>query len=534
MIEQQNFYRPEWTCGRYNAEKRAAIIYNLVEGMCYFLEDFSAAVVGEILAVKRNEQVYIETVAKNTGIAEESIEEFFAELLAMGLLTNEAPTAENIADYRRRVKESKDGEYQVEKTTQEKLPYEVSSAEMAYTEVVGGVTSVMFELTYRCSEQCIHCYNPGATRNDDEKSRRADRQELTFDDYKRIIDELHELGLVKVCLTGGDPFSKRECWQIIDYLYEKEIAFDIFTNAQALNDEKIIKLANRYPRLIGISIYSGDEAEHDKITRIKGSWQKSINAVKQLSELAVPTNLKCCVMRPNIRNYYKVAELAKQYNAVPQFEICITDSIEGDACASQNLRLPPEYMEIVLRDNNVPLYVGKEAPNFGGQAKAMDKNPCGAGENSFCITPDGSLQPCAAFPLSFGCLKEKSMVEIFKNKNLHWWLNLKLRDYENCGRLEYCAYCNLCPGNNFIAHGTPTKPSENNCSIAKMRYELAQKMMQGYEPLENKTLAENLSELDNTIQPLRQVFAHCTEKTRGKRINGVSGNTSVTAKINLQ
>lgn len=28
----------------------------------------------------------------------------------------------------------------------------------------------MFELTYNCSEKCIHCYNEGATRNDHEKA----------------------------------------------------------------------------------------------------------------------------------------------------------------------------------------------------------------------------------------------------------------------------------------------------------------------------------------------------------------------------
>ena len=32
------YYRPEWTCGRYNAEHNAALYYNLLEGMCYFLK----------------------------------------------------------------------------------------------------------------------------------------------------------------------------------------------------------------------------------------------------------------------------------------------------------------------------------------------------------------------------------------------------------------------------------------------------------------------------------------------------------------
>lgn len=101
------------------------------------------------------------------------------------------------------------------------MPYGISSAEAAYTDRVGGITSVMFELTYNCSEKCIHCYNVGATRNDQEISQRGNRKELTLEDYKRIIDELYEEGLVKVCLSGGDPFSKPIIWEVIDYLYQK-------------------------------------------------------------------------------------------------------------------------------------------------------------------------------------------------------------------------------------------------------------------------------------------------------------------------
>jgi radical SAM protein with 4Fe4S-binding SPASM domain len=518
MIHELNFYRPEWTCGKYKAEKQVALMYNLIEGMSYFFDEHSATVIGEVLAVPRNEIINVQTVVKSTGIAKESILDFFEELSSIGLLflSHDKPTKEYIERYRKEVGERRCTQTQIiEKTTQEKLPFQNNSAEMDYYDAAGGVTSAMFELTYNCSEQCVHCYNPGATRNENEKSRRADRQELKLDDYKRIIDELFELGLVKVCLSGGDPFSKPEVWNIIEYLYQKEIATDVFTNAQALNATKIKCLANYYPRLVGISIYSGVAEDHDFITRKNGSWQKSMTAVKQLSELAVPMNLKCCIMRPNIKSYYLVAEMAKQYGAVPQFEISITDSVEGDRCACQNLRLPPEMLEIVLRDNNVPLYVGKEAPNFGGQAKPMDRNPCGAGDNSFCITPEGNVQVCVAFPQVLGNLKTQTMAEILeKSPELKNWRNSKLDDYEECGKYDYCAYCNLCPGTNFITHGSHLKAAENNCYIAKTRYGLVQKMMQGYDPLQNTTLKDSLSTLDNTIQPLKQAFAHCFRENK--------------------
>ena len=496
MAQPNVYYRPIWTCGRYNKKAQAAIYYNLIAGMSYFFESYSAMVIGEILSIPRNGMMELSVIASKLDIAIESLALFFDQLEQMGIVSSVLPTEDMIADYRKRVSEYNCRQQQtVERTTQEKLPYAISNAERLYTEKVGGITSMMLELTYRCSEKCIHCYNEGATRNDNEISTRGNRKELTLDDYKRIIDELYDLGLVKVCLTGGDPFSKSFAWELIEYLYNKGVAFDVFTNGQAIVND-VERLANYYPRLVGVSIYSGIDEVHDYITRIKGSWKRSMNVVRRLSALAVPMNLKCCVMRPNVKSYYMVADIAKQYGALPQFEINLTDSIEGDRCVSKYLRMTPEQLEIVLRDDNITLYVGKEAPNYGGQTKPMDENPCGAGDNSFCITPEGKLIPCCAFHRLFGDLKEKSVSEIIdESKELAYWRSLTLNEYEECGHHEYCSYCNLCPGNNFIEHGTPLKAAEVNCYVAKIRYELAQKLMKGYDPLNGKPLRERLAEL---------------------------------------
>ena len=205
-------HRPIWTCGRYNAEKHVALMYNLLVGYSYFFESYSADVIGQVLAVPRNGKVVVEQVASATGIAEESISAFFDTLINAGLLTNFIPTEDDIKRMRSQLAEAKrNASMGTERTTKEKLPFDTSSAEQDYYNAVNDgktVTSVMFELTYNCSEQCIHCYNPGATRNDNEVSHRGDREELDLDDYKHIIDDLNEHGLVKVCLSGGDPFSK--------------------------------------------------------------------------------------------------------------------------------------------------------------------------------------------------------------------------------------------------------------------------------------------------------------------------------------
>lgn len=497
------YYRPEWTCGRYNEHAQVAIFYNLIDGMCYFFEDESAQVASMFLTQKRKCGITVDRVSASTGIATESIQEFAQTLAGKGLITEHPYTDTEVANYRSLVSKKRISKTKTEvKSTREKLPVLLSTAEMDYTAKVGGITSVMFELTYNCSERCIHCYNIGATRNDNEVSHRGDLVEMTMEDYRRVIDELYELGLVKVCLSGGDPFSKPFVWEIIDYLYQMDIAFDIFTNGQRLVND-VERLANYYPRQIGISIYSSIAETHDLITRVSGSWNKSIQVLEHLSELATPMTVKCCIMQPNVSSYRGVAELAHQNGAPVQYEVNVTDSIEGDKCVSRHLRLSDEQLDIVLRDDDTPMYVGKEAPGYGKMMRNPNEKPCGAGENSFCVTPDGKLIPCCSLHIELGNVKRQSIANIIDSvETLKWWNQLTLDKYEECGKHDYCDYCNLCPGVNFSEHGTPIKAGENNCHLARHRHQLALRLKNDDDPLQGKSVAQKLGELKNIFNTI--------------------------------
>ena len=309
-------------------------------------------------------------------------------------------------------------------------------------------------------------------------------------------------------MSGGDPFSNSDIWEILDYLYSKDIAVDIFTNGLSITD-KVERVANYYPRLMGISLYSGNASDHDRITRVAGSWDKTLSVIKQFAALSVPMVLKCCVMRPNVRSYYMVLDIGKQYGIPVQFELNVTDSVDGDKCVSHYLRLSPDMLEIVLRDPNSVMYIGKELKDYGGVEVNMNKNTCKAGYSTFCVTPDGDLIPCCAFHLSFGNLKEQNLKDILSSSKVHWWQSLRMADYEECGRYDYCAFCTLCAGINYSEHGTPLKASENNCYMAKVRYGLAKKMeSEDYDPLDGMDLRSKLNSLPkNEIGRIKREYS---------------------------
>ena len=81
-----------------------------------------------------------------------------------------------------------------------------------------------------------------------------------------------------------------------------------------------------------------------------------------------------------------------------------------------------------------------------------------------------------------------------------------MNEYIECGKNEYCAYCNLCPGQGYIEHGDYLKPAESCCYMAKVRYNLAQKMMKGYDPLNGKEFVEALHKLPKNKVELRRIY----------------------------
>ena len=496
MAQQQLIFRPEWTCGRYNAKADTAIMYNLIEGQSFFFQSYSAQVIREILNVPRNHSLKTEQIAENTGIAIECITEFMDTLSDAGLICNQAYTKKEIkAIQSQQGKKVIDPSIYHDFKNNGKVDY--STAEETYTsslDLKTCIPSVMLELTYNCSEKCIHCYNAGATRNDCEISGRS-RDELNINDYKRLIDELYDLGTYKVCLSGGDPFSKPIVWEIIDYLYQKGIAFDIFTNGQSIVD-KIDKLCEYHPRFIGLSIYSAIPTVHNKITRIKGSFQKTIAVAEQLSKHGVPMSFKCVVFKANIKSYHTVKDLAKQYGAVLQLEINLCNGVDGDISITNNLRLPKNILEILLRDPDVPMYMGKDVPAYGRVPKTLDAYPCKAGFETMNITPDGNITPCCTFPIIFGNVKAQSLKDILHDTPILEWRKIKIKDMEECGRHAKCDFCYLCAGNNYIEYNTPLKPSIVGCFMAEIRYELAQKLAKGEDPLHGLSVQERLNQIE--------------------------------------
>lgn len=465
------YMRPEWTCGKYNPQKSTAILYNLIEGSSHYFEGFSADVVGWILQKGRNKGFCISEISESFLVETESVCEFISQLIDLGLIVSRIWNKQEILDYRKRCARSRKESYDMTAMVPTEVMVHTDSAEELYSNSLDYWSNIVFELTYRCSEQCVHCYNMGSAHYENDINRRGDRAELGLNDYKRVIDEFCEMGMFKVCLTGGDPFSHSCAWDIIRYLYEKEVSVEIYTNGQMLPD-KALDLAFLYPRIVGMTIYSAIPEIHDSITRKKGSYKKTYESMKNLASIGIPLQLKCCVFNLNIDSYKTIYRLAEEFAALPQVEINIRNTVDGNKYASEKLQLKEEQYEILFKDPNIIPFIDEESLNRI-IPRNYSTNVCKTGVIGCALTPEGHIIPCPAFHLELGNVLKDSLQEIWNSRALKEWKSKTLKDYNECGSHEYCSFCAICPGENYADTGSPFNASMNKCSMAMRRYNYA-------------------------------------------------------------
>ena len=172
--------------------------------------------------------------------------------------------------------------------------------------------AVQFELTFRCNERCKHCYCV---------TDKPLREELSTKEIKNILDDLYDMGVFEVTFTGGDLFVRKDTFEILEYAYSKKFLVNIFTNGIALSAKDFIKLKSLNLKSIHFSIYNYIPEKHDAFTQVKGSFEKTINAIKTCVTLNIPTNIKTCVNEENAQDIEGILKLAKELDTTIQISI---------------------------------------------------------------------------------------------------------------------------------------------------------------------------------------------------------------------
>lgn len=304
---------PPWIAGRYNAPAQTAILFNNILGESYLFEEGSAQIIGELLKTDYWKPIDVDSILALLECTECELLAFFVELKKQSVIADHILDDAEIKTLRKLSARNKKRMLKRSRGT-ENLQSVFELADTDYRDKIENQqipTSVSIELTYGCNEMCIHCYNPGSSRLEC-ITKKVASDELVYSDYCSLLDQLAEMGVPKLLFTGGDPFVKKDFIKILQYAHRKKFAISIYTNGQSLyNNEQYYKdIIDCYPYSVGLSLYSVNPEIHERITRVKGSCEKTKVIANRLSGDGMNMLIKCPIMKYNkdcYRDVYKFA-----------------------------------------------------------------------------------------------------------------------------------------------------------------------------------------------------------------------------------
>lgn len=315
--------------------------------------------------------------------------------------------------------------------------------------------SATIELTYRCNERCRHCYvyDEGG-------------KELSTEQVKKLLDDLHDMGVLAILFTGGEVFVRNDIFEILEYAHEKHFAIDIFTNGALLDGDKIIKLKALWLKGIHFSVYSHIPEKHDAITQVKGSFEKTLKALKSCSLIGIPTKIKAPIFSETIDDVEGIISLARKVGA--------SISINNDITPKKNGDTSPLSMRVLSRpeQKDISSSIEEQLGNLYKEPHRDKKTPrriCSAGAKMVSINPYGKVYPCGCFPLCIGDVTKQSIEDIWNNsEQLNDWRMKNLASNRvECESCQYYNYCRYCPGEAMMYTGNCTSKYPDACYVAE-------------------------------------------------------------------
>ncbi len=314
------------------------------------------------------------------------------------------------------------------------------------------------ELTYRCNQSCRHCY---CNLEAGDKSKAA---ELSAPEFKKILDQAADAGCLWLLLTGGEVLLREDFWEIYRHALKKGMLVEIFTNASLLDEEAALRFAEFPPLGIDISFYGSRPQLHDSITRVDGSFRKTMEGIAWLKKYQVKFSLKTILMTLN-QDYLKdMRVLAEGLGAEFRYDTLIAPRTDGGMSPAQ-YRLKPEQMAQLDLDEDYESC----ARIFAGfwNKKPDEAVSCGAGVFAFNINPYGYLSPCTMFRSFQYSLRQSGFAAAWKRLVRDYDLRQGDLIAEECRACSMRLICSNCPAWSEIEAQSLNGKVEHICAYAK-------------------------------------------------------------------
>lgn len=424
-------------------EKWGAILCDKVIGAIYELNEDSYRLLKLCDGTKTLRDI-VEILSKEYETSPDEmktiVEEHLETLFKQHIIVERPVNLKKLAEARVRKQDRKRVSYGGE------MPEVISGFERFRERTLSAPLSVSFEVTYSCNLCCKHCYaNAGAPLDG----------ELTTEQIFRFIDELAEMKVFSISLTGGEPLTRKDIFHIIQRCVDNDIGVLLSTNGTLITREKAERLKKMETVAVQVSIDSVHPQIHDALRGIKGAHRRAMKGLKNVLNAGIQ-NVRVATVATKL-NFNEIPLLVDELDRMGVlFQRILRFLPLGRGEKQKELELSNQEIKLLLetlekKQTEAGIITVDFSDAFNPPIIDRPTHACTGGVLWCAVNPKGYVVPCTylnsmevALDLKAESIANKSLKEIWEN----YYLFKALREpslflKEKC---QNCVYRPTCGG----------------------------------------------------------------------------------------
>ncbi|HNY26933.1 MAG TPA: radical SAM protein [Candidatus Sumerlaeota bacterium] len=292
------------------------------------------------------------------------------------------------------------------------------------------------ETSHVCNLRCVYCYSGAGHKQ---------TNELSLEEILNAIRQGMYLGVRRVIIIGGgEPMLYPHLFDIIEFLHERDIAIDLFTNGTILNSENARMLYDYGVEPV-VKCNSLNPSVQDFLSDVPGSFAQIQRGIERLRAAGYPDadhdmGIETIICAQNIPELPTLWRWARDRGLIPYFEMI---TFQGKAKRRYDLNVPvPElrrlFEDLARIDREEYGHTWEPHPPVAGLS-------CARHEYSCTITSTGYVYPCVGVDVKVGNVRYDTLANILRESPVVQSLR-QIRNHVKgachaCEQVEGCYGC---------------------------------------------------------------------------------------------
>lgn len=328
------------------------------------------------------------------------------------------------------------------------------------------VIKAQLEITYRCNLHCLHCYT------DPYNDRKFFPKELSLEEIKRIVDEMADIGVLYLNLTGGEIFTHPRFFEIYDHAFRKGFLLMLYTNGTVFTKAIIDRLVQSPPFSIDISCHSVNEEAFDGFAQVRGAFRQFMKGMELLRDSGLPFCFRTKAMNWNLNELPQIRRFVESFGQPFSVTTTLSPRLNGDLAPLAYRLTKDEILRLeeeTFRADDDPCH---DTPAWTPGSPPERLYRCGCATNTIHINAWGELGTCTLQYEHRASLRDYSLKDAIRKV----FEEVRSRRYTTDSPCRTCgifAFCSKTPTDARRECGAAEAPIPYDCDVALARAERA-------------------------------------------------------------